>query len=73
MPPSKPCGQHTELASNNSVRVTKCTCGTVHITLLASGVTVRMSADALRGTASGLRAALERMDETSALGSTTIN
>ena len=34
------CGPHTELSSSETVRVTRCSCGTVHVTLLRSGVTV---------------------------------
>lgn len=74
---SKPaCGQQTELLSNDAVRVTRCTCGTVHVTLLASGVTVRMQADNFRNVAAGLRAAAEKMEtstEITATGSTSIN
>jgi hypothetical protein len=74
---SKPsCGTHTELLSNNAVRVTKCTCGTVHVTLNASGVTVRMPAEAFRNVAAGLRGAVEKLDsstEITATGSTSIN
>jgi hypothetical protein len=74
MPPPKSCGPHTELASNNMLKVTRCSCGTMHVTLLRSGVTVRMSADALRGVASGLKSALEKIDEEPPhLGSTIIN
>jgi hypothetical protein len=70
--PSK-CGPHTELASNDAVRVTRCACGTVHVTLNRSGVTVRMPADAFRGFASGLEAAAQRLDEGALLGTTSIN
>jgi hypothetical protein len=70
------CGSHTELTSTNAVRVTRCSCGTVHVTLLASGVTVRMSADAFHNVAAGLNAASERLEERpdfSSTGSTSIN
>ncbi len=70
------CGQHTELMSNNAVRVTRCTCGTVHVTLNASGVTVRMPADTFRSVVAGLRGAAEKMEssaEISSTGSTSIN
>lgn len=74
MPSPKSCGPHTELASNNTLKVTRCSCGTMHVTLLRSGVTVRLSADALRGVASGLHSALEKIDEAPPhLGSTIIN
>jgi hypothetical protein len=47
----------------------------VHVTLVGSGVTVRMSGDTFRGVAAGLKSAAERIDtEASAkLGTTTIN
>ncbi len=62
---SNNCGPHSELVSNNMVRVTRCACGTVHMTIVASGVTVRMSAETFRGVAAGLKAGVERLDETS--------
>jgi hypothetical protein len=70
------CGQQTEIATNNIVRVTRCTCGILHVTLLANGVTVRMTAEQLRGASAGFAAALERIDEPvefSSTGSTSIN
>jgi len=70
------CGQHTELLSNNAVRVTRCTCGTIHVTLVASGVTVRMPAEAFRAVAAGLRGAADKLEsstEITATGSTSIN
>ncbi len=69
------CGQHTEIASNSAVRITRCTCGTVHVTLNASGVTVRMPAEAFRNVAAGFGVAAEKMDkvEITATGSTSIN
>jgi hypothetical protein len=76
MATKSPCGPHTELTSNSAVRVTRCGCGTVHVTLLNSGVTVRMSAEVFRNVAGGLSAATERMDERAdfdSTGSTSIN
>ena len=70
---SQKCGPHTELGSNEAVRVTRCPCGTVHVTLLASGVTVRMSSEAFRGVAAGLVAAADRIDEGAQYGTTSIN
>lgn len=60
---NKSCGEHTELASNSAVRVTKCTCGTVHVTMLQNGVTLRMSPDTLRNSWAGLKAAIDKMDD----------
>ncbi len=73
MPPSKSCGSHTELVSNNAIRVTRCACGTVHVTVLASGVTMRMSQEVFRGTAAGMKSAVEKLDEAPHLGGATIN
>jgi hypothetical protein len=71
--PKPACGPHVELASNDAVRVTRCPCGTVHLTLQASGVTVRMSSEALRGVLGGLKLAVDRADDKSQLGSQSIN
>lgn len=60
---NKSCGEHTELASNSAVRVTKCTCGTVHVTMLQNGVTLRMSPDTLRNSWAGFKAAIDKMDD----------
>jgi len=71
---NKSCGEHTELASNSAVRVTRCTCGTVHVTMFQNGVTLRMSADTLRNTWAGLKGAIDRMDEPlPSVGSSIVN
>jgi hypothetical protein len=70
------CGPHIEIVSTDAIRVTRCPCGTMHVTMQASGVTVRLSAEALRGITAGLTAAVEKMDEPPAVtstGSTSIN
>jgi hypothetical protein len=70
------CGPQTEIAANNVVRVTRCTCGILHVTLLANGVTVRMTAEQLRASSIGFATALEKIDEPvefSSTGSTSIN
>jgi len=70
------CGPQTELMSNNAVRVTRCTCGTVHVTLVASGVTVRMQADTFRNVVAGLHGAVDKLESTAEItstGSTSIN
>ncbi len=58
-----PCGQHTELTANSAVRITQCGCGMVHVTMNQNGVTMRMSADTLRNTWAGLKAAIDRIDK----------
>ncbi|UQA61032.1 hypothetical protein [Polyangium aurulentum] len=70
---TKTCGQHTEIASNSAVRVTRCSCGTVHLTLIANGVTVRLSAEAFRNAAAGLQIAIDRIDEEASATDATIN
>jgi hypothetical protein len=74
----KACGQHTDLASNDAVKVTRCTCGTVHITIHATGVTMRLAPEVFRTFAAGLRAAEVRFTEAadteiSSTGSQSIN
>ena len=54
------CGPHAELINNGTVRVTRCTCGTVHMTMIPSGVTVRLSAEHFRLLSSGVRMAADR-------------
>jgi len=37
------CGSHEELARTTSFRLTRCACGTVHLHMSKSGVTVQLS------------------------------
>lgn len=57
------CGAHTELINNGTVRVSRCSCGTVHMTMIPTGVTVRLSAEHFRLLCSGVRLAAEKLDE----------
>jgi len=66
------CGKHTELASNPAVRITRCSCGTVHVTVISSGVTVRMNTETMGKVAAGFRAAQEHVETVPAVG-TAIN
>lgn len=59
----KACGKHATLGSNAAVRVTQCTCGAVHVTLVANGVTFRVNEDSLRSITHGLMSALDKVDE----------
>ena len=72
-----PCGPLTEIASNEAVRVARCACGTVHVTLIASGVTIRMPESALRKVATGIDSAIAKIDAApptiSSTGSQSIN
>lgn len=57
------CGKHTELASNEAVRITQCPCGTVHVTLAANGITLRLAEGALKNVTRGLMTALDKVEE----------
>ncbi|MBL9028445.1 MAG: hypothetical protein JNL21_40010 [Myxococcales bacterium] len=59
----KACGPHAVLGSNPSVRITQCPCGTVHVTFVSNGVTLRINEDSLRGITHGLMAALDKVEE----------
>lgn len=63
----KACGKHTELASNDAVKITQCGCGVVHLTLLANGVTVRLAGDALKNVTRGLMTALDKVEDSEAV------
>jgi hypothetical protein len=70
------CGPQKEILANDALRVTRCTCGIFHVTLLASGVTIQLKADAFRTIAAGLQAAVDKVDaspEITSTGSTSIN
>jgi hypothetical protein len=41
------CGPHHVIVSTDGVRLARCPCGTFHVTLLQSGVTLQLSADRL--------------------------
>jgi hypothetical protein len=37
------CGPRTELAKNDGVRITRCSCGTIHLHIARSGVTLQLT------------------------------
>lgn len=41
------CGPHTVVVNTEAVRIARCPCGTFHVTLVPSGVTVQLSAERL--------------------------
>lgn len=65
---SKRCGPHVELTSNDAAVVTRCPCGTVHITLHTNGVTFRLPPDKLRHVANALSGAMRLIDLTDKAG-----
>jgi len=40
---AKACGKHTILCDNQGARVSRCPCGSVHLLVKSSGVTVQLS------------------------------
>jgi hypothetical protein len=46
-PSRSACGPHTELAKNEGARITRCACGTIHVHIARSGVTLQLGAEAL--------------------------
>ena len=45
MADGKRCGVHTELSTSPAAKITRCGCGTVHLHILRSGVTLQLSAE----------------------------
>lgn len=41
------CGPQTVMVNTDTLRLARCPCGTFHVTLVASGVTVQLSEDRL--------------------------
>jgi hypothetical protein len=41
------CGNHEELAKTAGFRISRCACGTVHLHVVKSGVTLQLSATSL--------------------------
>lgn len=64
----KKCGPHVELSSNDAARVTRCTCGTIHVHFNANGLTVRFAPDQFRHIANSIGAAQRLIDLTDKAG-----
>ena len=65
---SKRCGQHIELSSNDQARITRCTCGTIHVHLHAQGLTLRMAPEHFRHVSNAVTAAQRLIDVTDQAG-----
>jgi hypothetical protein len=39
------CGPHTELVKTEGIRITRCPCGTMHVSFARNGVTIQLGAD----------------------------
>jgi len=68
------CGPHTVVVNTEAVRIARCPCGTFHVTLVPSGVTVQLSAERLAELGRAIAVASPPRDEAPrGLGTTPIN
>lgn len=37
------CGPHTEIVKTDGVRITRCSCGTIHVTMVKNGTTIQLA------------------------------
>lgn len=65
--PKPPCGPHVTLSDNEGARVARCPCGTVHVLVKASGVSLQLSEERFQ------KLGLAVMGAVSALGSQPTN
>ncbi|MBI2393726.1 MAG: hypothetical protein HYV09_29400 [Deltaproteobacteria bacterium] len=65
---AKRCGPQIELTANEAARVTRCTCGTLHVTLRGNGITLQLAPDAFRHVSNALAAAVRLVDLTDKAG-----
>ncbi len=56
------CGTHTELAKTSGVRITRCACGTVHLHVARSGVTLQLSDESLSHLAAATAEAMGELE-----------
>ena len=62
-PTHKPhCGPHVDIAKNDGARIARCPCGTVHVHMLRSGVSVQLDAAAFAEIAEAIGIAREVLD-----------
>lgn len=54
---------------NEAVRVTQCPCGTVHVTLMQNGLTVRLTEQSMKSVTRGLMLSLDKIEEANEAGS----
>ena len=52
------CGPHSTIATNESARLTQCSCGVYHLHLLKRGLTMQLSADEMKGVAEAVGLAM---------------
>jgi len=68
------CGPHTVVVNTETVRIARCPCGTFHVTLVPSGVTVQLSPERLAELGRAVAVATPPHDATPrGIGTTPIN
>lgn len=69
------CGPQTTIVNTEQVRIAKCPCGTFHVTLVPSGVTVQLTTERLAelGRAIAVACPPKNDDLPRGLGTTRIN
>ena len=69
------CGPHTVIVNTEGVRIARCPCGTFHVTLVQSGVTVQLSGDKLAELGRAIAVASPPQESTTprGVGTTPIN
>lgn len=71
------CGPHQVIVNTDGVRLAKCPCGTFHVTLVQSGVTLQLTAERLAELGRAIGVALPPVQATGIripiTGSTPIN
>jgi hypothetical protein len=52
------CGPHTQISSNEQIRLTQCPCGAYHLNLVKKGVTLQINRDEAKALLEGMTVAL---------------
>ena len=72
----KRCGPQTELSTNAAAKITRCGCGTIHLHIVRSGITLQLSTEhfaELSATVAGAHDALKMFEGVSSEDNPTIN
>ncbi len=59
---ARPCGPHSELAKTTQFRITQCPCGTVHMHVSRSGVTLQLERECIAELVNVATAAYRKLD-----------
>ncbi len=61
------CGAHVTLSDNDEARVTRCPCGTVHVHVRSSGVTIQVRDDRFQKVWLAVMCAIAKLDDVTRL------